>query len=283
MSRLLNAEFHRLIKYKPYWIDCIAVVLYGIYATLLNDFGYTPSIDSFLFEALPYICIITGVVFSQFIGEDYTCGTIRNKLINGHRRKTYYLTEIIVIFLANVTVFNLYVITTILAGLLRKWEFEFKTKVLFNCYIACIFTIFLITAMSVFLIILIRYKVAGLIAIVSLSIFLLIMGNASYNKLRQPEYRLPNEYEIEEKGITEPIQNALYYGGNIRKIYEFIIFSDPYGQAVYDTELMYDKYIEFDQSKVATYPYIKIIIFSILESTASIVIGIYLFNRKDIR
>ena len=107
MSRLLNAEFHRLIKYKPYWIECIAVVLYGIYATLLNDFGYTPSIDSFLFEALPYICIITGVVFSQFIGEDYTCGTIRNKLINGHTRKTYYLTEIIVIFLANVTVFKL--------------------------------------------------------------------------------------------------------------------------------------------------------------------------------
>lgn len=125
MSRLLNAEFHRLIKYKPYWIECIAVVLYGIYATLLNDFGYTPSIDSFLFEALPYICIITGVVFSQFIGEDYTCGTIRNKLINGHTRKTYYLTEIIVIFLANVTVFNLYVITTILARIfLNSNSFE---------------------------------------------------------------------------------------------------------------------------------------------------------------
>ena len=244
LSRLLNAEFHRLIKYKPYWIECIAVVLYGIYATLFNDFGYTPSIDSFLYRALPYIGIISGAVVSQFIGEDYTCGTIRNKLINGHTRKTYYLSELIVNFLANVTVFNFYVITTILAGSLRKWEFEFNTKVLFNCYIVCIFTIILITAMSVLLIILIRYKVAGLIAIVSLSIFLLIMGNDSYNKLREPEYLLPNEYEIEEKGITEPIQNVLYYGGTMRKVYELIIFSDPYGQAVYDTELMYDKYIE---------------------------------------
>ena len=68
MNKLLNAGFHRLIKYKPYWLECIAAIAYGLYLMVFNDYGYEVKTDAIMYDAVPFIGIVSGIVISQFIG-----------------------------------------------------------------------------------------------------------------------------------------------------------------------------------------------------------------------
>lgn len=282
MSNLFSAEFHRLLHFKLYYIKCVFFMLFPIYFILFNAYSIPPSVDSFMFQTMPFMGIGSAVFVSQFIGEEYLCGTIRNKIFTGYTRTMIYLSELILHFLASVNVLNISIMSVIVSGAIRRCEYKTSFNEMIKCYAVCICTLFFISSLSVLVSLLNKSHMASLMILFWLGFGALIMGNDFYHKLHEPERRLPNEVEIEE-GQTDPLPNVLYISGKMRKIHEIMLFANPYGQACYETELMYDRYEEFNWSKVSDYPHLKIFLYSMTESVALTVIGIWLFKKKEIK
>lgn len=281
MIKLLNGEFHRLLHFKLYFIECATAVLFSLYMMLMN-YAEQPAIDGFLFRIMVIFGYLSACCISQFIGVEYSCGTIRNKLFIGHTRAEIYFTQLILHFLASVNVLNLSVITVIISGAVRGWKYEFNFIKLFSCYLMCVCTIFLITAISVLVSMLNTSNMASFIILIVMGLTLQMFGSDFASKLREPEIRMPYDFEIEE-GNTEPIENWLYVDGSNRILYEHLLAANPYGQANYEFEPMYDQYVEYKNSKIMEFPLIKIFLYSAAESGILIFAGILSFRRKDLK
>ena len=144
MGRIFFAEFRRLFHFRLYYIECAAVVLFSVL------YFKPPVIDSFLFYIMIVIGAFSAICVSQFIGMEYSCGTIRNKLATGHTRMEIYMAQLILHIFAAVILFHLSVWTIVIAGAIFNWTYYFSVQTLLAYYLACMCTIIFITAISVF-------------------------------------------------------------------------------------------------------------------------------------
>lgn len=282
MSRLFIAELHRLLRFKQYLIECIVFIVYTICAIIFTNSSVEHSVDSFLFVIMPFIGFGSGVVVSQFIGEEYECGTFRNKLITGYTRAEIFFTQLLLHFLASFVILNFSIIVVMTGGLVRGWNYDFSSRVLFPCYLVCVGTLLFISAVSVFVSMINSSKMASFIILLVVGIGMIIIGADFYGKLKSPEWRMPYDFEIAE-GQTEPVENNYYFTGELRDVLEVMLLANPYGQAIYEKELMYDKYELYKTSKVSYNPHMKILLFSAVESALLTIIGMAIFKRKNIR
>lgn len=281
MIKLLNGEFHRLLHFKLYFIECAAVMLFSAYMMFTN-YPEHPAVDGFLFRIMALIGYLSSIYVSQFIGTEYSCGTFRNKMFIGHTRTEIYFTQLILQFFATLNLLNISILTVVILGAIRRWQYDFSFATLFYCYLMCVCTIFFITAISVFVSMLNSSNMASFIILLTLVLGLQMFGGNFTVKLKEPEIRMPYDYEIAE-GQTEPIKNDLYASGSERALYEYLVVMNPYAHANYEFEPMYDRYIEYERSKIMEYPLVKIFLFSAVESTLLILVGISAFNRKQIK
>lgn len=281
MIKLLKGEFHRLIHFRLYLIECAAAILFSLYMMFM-DYPEQPAVDGFLFRIMVIFGYLSACCVSQFIGIEYSCGTIRNKLFIGHTRAKVYFTQLILHFLASVNVLNLSVITVVISGAVCGRQYDSSSIELFCCYLMCVCTIFFITAISVLVSMLNRSNMASFIILIVLGLMLQMFGSDFTSKLREPEIRMPYDFEIAE-GQTDPIDNWLYVDGKNRLLYEHLLAANPYGQANYEFEPMYDKYVEYESSKMMEFPLIKIFLYSAAESGIIIFAGLLAFKRKELK
>ena len=69
----------------------------------------------------------------------------------------------------------------------------------------------------------------------------------------------------------------------MRKLNEFMLLINPYGHTSYEFESMYDRYQEYEFSKILEHPLPKIFIFSVVEGMAFTAIGLTGFRKKEIK
>lgn len=282
MSKLLYAELHRFFRYKLYWITCAAVILFSVYFVLLQDYSIPPDAGAFLFYCMPVSGAVSAIVISQFIGIEYSSGTIRNKLFTGYTRTEIYLTELIIAFLGNISVLNLAILFVVISNWIRRYHYNCSFSILLGCYAMCVCTLFLISAISVLVSCLNSSNMANLIVLLAIWLCLSMIGSDCNSKLGEPELREPYAFEA-EKGQTGFLQNELYVTGEMRKCYEYMLLINPYGHTNYEFEAMYDRYQEYRSSKILEHPLFKIFIFSIVEGIIFTAIGLIGFKRKEIK
>lgn len=281
MIKLLKGEFHRLLHFKLYLIECAAAILFSLYMMFSND-HVQPAADGSLFRIMALIGYLSSIYVSQFIGTEYSCGTIRNKIFIGHTRAEIYFTQLILHFFATVNLLNISIMTVAISGTIRGAEYEFSFSKLFCCYLMCICTIFFITAVSVLVSMLNKSNMASFIILIVLGLSLQIFGSDFTSKLREPKIRMPYDFETAE-GQTEPIENWLYVDGSDRLLYEHLLAANSYGQANYEYEPMYDRYVEYESSKMMEYPLMKIFLYSAAESGILIFAGLSAFKKKELK
>lgn len=116
MRKLLSANLHRLWANKPFWITIFFMSFAeGLLALLLAKQGSLP-IDYILFLSLQGIGILTSIFYSVFLGTEYSDGTIRNKLIVGHKRNSIYLASFFTGIIAVTIIYLSGVLTGIIIG-----------------------------------------------------------------------------------------------------------------------------------------------------------------------
>lgn len=95
MLKLLSANLFRLWISKTFWVTVILMAcIEGFLCLLLSNQGPVPM-DVVLFLSLQGIGVLISVFLSLFLGTEYSDGTIRNKLIVGHKRENIYLASFI--------------------------------------------------------------------------------------------------------------------------------------------------------------------------------------------
>lgn len=118
MLKLLNQNFYKLKKDKIFWlinISSFALAIFAIfrYQTLKD----TITLDRIVTEYMSmYLGIFIAFFITTFVGREYTEGTIRNKIISGHKRVNIYLANLIVCIIAGVIAEIIYISTVFLIG-----------------------------------------------------------------------------------------------------------------------------------------------------------------------
>lgn len=282
MTKLFFGEFHRLLHFKLYRLECIAVIVFSVYPVLFNDYSITPSADGFLFQIMPKIFIFSAILVSQFIGEDYSCGTLRNKIFIGHSRIKIYLVQLVLNFLAAVNLLNISAISVIISCALRRWKYDFTADMLIKNYLMCLCTTLMIAAVCLIISINSNSRILPLMALLAMFYIFNLLGADAHSKLAEPKMRLPYEFETVE-GNNKPVPNKMYQNNKMRIIYENILLIDPCGQAYYESEAVYDCEKQYFSSKILNEPCSKIFIYSFAESIALTTIGCLIFRKKDLR
>lgn len=201
-------------------------------ALTMDDYYY--NVDSVLFDSAMTMLFAAAVFTAVFIGREHGDRTIRNKLIVGHGRSGVYLSNLIVCITANLAGLLLAMGVTLAVGIpLMSCGFTVGEIVLRIAFM--IIATIAVTAIMVFMSMLISSKAAGC-AVMLISMFvLLFISTGIEGSLSTPEYytdyeMIANEdggYSVEEDAKVE---NPYYVSGIKRQIYEFIDRASPVSQ-----------------------------------------------------
>lgn len=279
MSRLLSAGFMRLWKSRVFWTLVAGMFLWSLFMVYGNHMeciakGETDdTLTNFFFG---YGVIIGGAVSifaSLFFGTDYSDGTIRNKIIIGHSRKSIYMSNLIISVAAGVVMTAAWILAMLAVGVpVCGWNGFDAVQVLVYLAVSFFMIVAFAAVFTAFSILLSNRSVA---VIVSFLVFLFFLwcGAYIYSRLREPEvepiYTMVTKDGVEKITDASYIENPTYVRGTQREVYTRILEFMPTGQALF---LMENEVTD-----------VSFMIFSSLVITVAVTLGgIVCFGRKDL-
>lgn len=292
MIKLLRGEFIRLFKSKIFWMGVIFMFCFASMAvyTKWSDSKIVPDYynppDGILLAGAVYISIVIAVFIGIFIGTDYNNGTIRNKHIMGHSRVAMYLSNLIICVTASVIMHIVYITVIVGAacvGITRK--FEMSAGSIASQTLTSVFTISAISAILLFVCMLISSRSVGVVSAIILSLMLIFTAGRIDNILREKEYTTDYAITVAEDGELvytpqENVKNPRYVAGTKRKILEFVNDFLPVNQI---SQLMYgspwaaSEDIEENENS-AWFPLYSLSLVAIMTTA-----GVLLFLKKDLK
>lgn len=282
MSKLLRADFARLLKSKVFWVCTLFVFLsevyncFDLYREMKSTVGSLPNSDSLLFDVCMEMIILAPIFTALFVGTDYSNGTVRNKIIVGHTRTEIYLSNLIVCSSALLIIQLVGMLTVVGIGfpLVGNMEKSFLSLLILSLIsfatIVALGSICLLIAMSI------HSKAHSVVAAILAGIVLLVGAFVIGNGLNQPEYTSSVSVSLAEDGVDNSDnqvvmeKNPYYISGAKRDVYEFLYDFLPGCQTV--------QILEQNPEHPARLPVYSLSI--ILATTAC---GVLLFRKKDIK
>lgn len=276
MRKLLRANFSRLFRDKLFLVSLALMFAMGIALPIThyidnvkNSENWNPDATCFVFAF--FVPILLSLIIALFIGSDYSDGTMRNKLIVGHKRHHIYLSNLIVCAAAGIMLSISYLLPHTVLGLLLLGGFFTQPSMLLLytgvnlALVAAYSSLFVLIAM------LSNSKANTTAGCILLAFVLLFVGVYLTSALNEPEYY--SGYTYTADGITtseEPEKNPNYISGTKRQVYEFLQEFTPGGQELLTSNMTAD-----NPAMLAVYDGIILLV-----STG---VGILLFRRKDLK
>ncbi len=249
MTKLLRADLFRLRKNKLFYLLLAVMAALGIWLPLMQHHanqtvfrngggGLTPD-SGFGTFGIAAVMALSALV-PLFIGTDHSDGTIRNKLIVGHRRADVYLSEFLVCMTALLLLDLAFLVPflSLSLPLLGPFMLGAKATVVTGLYTLAMEMAF--TALYVTISMLCQSKAYSAVLCIALCAGLLFAGMTLNAKLAEPEMRPPSmQLVMGENGVDdaefvehpeEP--NPSYVGGAARQVLQFLYDFIPGGQAI---------------------------------------------------
>ena len=113
MSKLLRANFMRLRQSLSFWV-CVVLQVFLAAIDFFSAYFISTEKESVFgrsFIVGSYIMIFLSVFITSFICTDYSCQTIRNKLVVGHSRGAIYFSNFITTWIGSLVIVAAYWIT----------------------------------------------------------------------------------------------------------------------------------------------------------------------------
>lgn len=280
MRKLLAANFSRLWKDKVFWAGMIGMLVWGVILAynkyneaLTFHIRSTPDSIVFLYNIL--IGVLSAVFCSLFIGTEYSDGTIRNKLIVGHKRKAIYLANLIVCSAASVLMCISFLAASCTMGTLLLGKFQMTFGAMVICTEISLIMVIACAAIFTMISMLIQNRAyASVVCILGIGA-LLIWATFIHAKLDAPEFYPAYSFSTDGEGggVAEDdmqIPNPDFLRGDKRKAYEFLLDFLPTGQAIQIAS----------QSGAGKW---QQPVYSLVILTAAAGAGMTAFERKDIK
>lgn len=118
MINLLNAGLFKLSRSKMFFI--IALMVLGIALVIfLNNASnnlQNVSLNNMSLNSIILMGLFMAMFSSLFLGEEFTYGTIRNKIIMGHSRIKIYMSNLIISIITGIIFETIYIVATLILG-----------------------------------------------------------------------------------------------------------------------------------------------------------------------
>ena len=247
MCKLLRANFYRLRHDRTFRLISALTVFFGALMTVVNAInvrrqGAAWVMDFRLLTSAILCPILNSVLAALFVGSDYSDGTLRNKLIAGHRRSSIYLANLITCCCAGMLLSIAFIVPQGVLGLLLGEQIQSAPAKLLM-YVALSFALMIaFTALFTLIAMLCQNKSHTTAGCILLTFALLFAGVYISSTLEEPEYLAA--YSYTENGVTveEPEQkNPYYITGVKRQVYEFLQDFTPGGQVIQVSEMGVEK------------------------------------------
>lgn len=220
MSRLIYADAYRMFRSKWFWLSLggMLVMSVGMVTMQYTAMDYTVPLSRVIFLPLSLYGVTMAAMISLFIGEDFSDGFVRNKLIAGRSRLSVFMSNMIITCLADIMIYFVTIIFTVVVGS-RLFEND-VTPVHFSIYLlfgigmclaySCIFSVITMLCGN---------KTIAAVACMGLSFLMLFLCMRTNQIMVQPEFK-------------EGVLNPHYVDGIAKTIYALIHDLNPTGQAV---------------------------------------------------
>lgn len=274
MTRLLKANFARLWKTKSFWV-CMILVFGLTLMNFLTSYSVQPecvkTLGTELMSIGSNIVFFASIFAALYLGTDYSNGTLRNKLIIGHKRAEIYLSNLITTAAGCVMMFAAAWLGVLITGLCLGGEIGMPAGELAFKMLICISAAIAVSAIFTLLGMLLSSK-STIITITLVSAFVLIVGAAVIESmLAEPEY--VQGYEMTVNGSVVPTEqepNPLYVSGVKRGILQTVNEVLPSGQIML-MEMGVSRHAEFMP------------LYSLGVLAAFTVVGGAVFRKKDLK
>ena len=123
MRKLLSADLFRIFHSKWFWL-CLGGILAMSVGFLIMQYtamDYTVPLSRVVFLPMSFYGVTVAALVSLFVGEDFSDGFIRNKIIAGRSRFSVFTSNLVVCWLACVTI---YLTTTLFTTVSGTFLFE---------------------------------------------------------------------------------------------------------------------------------------------------------------
>lgn len=276
MAKLIQSNFLRLWKSKSFWVCVILTLAFAILNAVLNfnsdDTSWMDETGSLIVDGISNSILFSAIFSALFLGTDYACGTIRNKLTVGHSRAGVYLSSLITVISGTLIITIMCAIPSILKAIVWGKNLGMTTdKFLLNiAIIVC--AMIAVSAIFTLLGMLISEKSLITTFTIVLSVVMLIGSSILIQFLAQTE-NMPKYEFLDDGSVTvvgeEP--NPVYIKPGIKRdIMTLIVDILPGGQLVN---------IESNEpDKPEIYP-----LYSFGVLTVTTAAGILIFRRKDLK
>lgn len=276
MRKLLRANFSRLWHDRTYWLLTGLMVFFGASMAVINAINVTREgivwvMDFSLFIYVTIAPILNSVLVALFVGCDYSDGTLRNKLIAGHRRCNIYLANLITCCCVGILLCAAFVIPQGTLGLLLGGKIESAPMKLLLYGGLSLALMIAFTALFTLIAMLCQTKSHTVAGCILLAFVLIFLGVYIASALNEPEYLAGYSYTEDGVTVEEPeTKNPNYISGTKRQVYEFMQDFTPGGQAIQLANMNTD-------SPALLVLYNGIIL------TAATGCGLIVFRRRDLK
>lgn len=236
MSKLLSANFMRLKRDKFFWIGIAFMFAAGVFFPVMKyadmkQTGAINNIDNGFFACTLFIGIIMAVFCSLFIGTEYSDGTIRNKIVIGHKRASIYLANFITSAIVSIAMSLMFFLPFLCIGvpLLGFFEMDIQLVLLFS--LAALVLAVAFSSIFTLISMLNRNKTITAIICILLAVLFLVVGAQMNKMLSEPKTNMG--LTMTEAGQEyEEIPNPKYLEDKERNIVQFFYDFVPGGQVV---------------------------------------------------
>lgn len=172
-------------------------------------------------------------VFGAFyIGADYSYGTIRNKIIAGHRRNRIYFSGFVFCCLAGLTMGTIYMALVTILEIFLMGGLQFHTAVPLLLLWDCLMMTVAFAAVTNMISMLIPGRSYGLIVNLAVLALLMFVAGVMIESLNAPEYIKTGLISSEEGTIPIMERNPGYITGILRTVFQTVVDILPCGQAI---------------------------------------------------
>lgn len=239
MRKLLAADFHALFKSKVFWTMLAATALISAYVVSANYNAEVQASDNpiylndVFFTVYQFIGVILAATTSLIIGVEYSDGTIRNKLVVGHRRSEVYLAALVTNLTATLLFAMAHGIVTFALGSLLLGPSQMPTEQFFALVGLAALDTLALDALFTGLAMNCENRAVSGVASLLLALTLIVAASTIGNKLREPEMSY-EDVVITESGIQygNLVPNPAYVDASQRPVYEFVYDLLPTGQLI---------------------------------------------------
>lgn len=272
MRKLLSAYFVRLKKDKVFWLSMAFMFGFGLYAMTRRYMSSPSMAPDQMFLVFPILCAVISPVFcSLYIGTEYSDGAMRNKLVIGHTRTNIYLSTLIVSAAAGIFMSLVYLVAVTAMGLPLFGGVQMDMRFFMMLMLTAFGIVITYAAILTMLCLSIQSKAHASVVSILAILGLFVIASMIYGRLEEPEFI--TEFiltGISDVGDFEKIPNPKYLTGMAREVYQFFLDFLPTGQAL-------------QLSGMTARNVLGMPLYSLIITIATTGIGLFIFQKKDIK